>query len=50
MLQALPTKTYIEALILCIEDAHSRDMQEVSAEMHSLSDRVDSLSSLENRV
>lgn len=47
-------KTDIEARILRIEEAHDRDMQEVRAEMHSISNRVDSgeasLSSLENRV
>lgn len=46
MLQALPTRSDIEA--------HSRDMLEVKAEMHSLTDRMDtgeaSISSLEHRM
>lgn len=54
ILQALPTKSNIEALILRIEEAHSRDIQEVKAELHTLSDRVDSreasISSLTHRV
>lgn len=40
MLQALPTRSDIEALILLIEEAHSRDIQEVKTELHSISDRV----------
>lgn len=54
MLQAIPTKSDIEALILRIEKAHSCDMQEVKAEVYSLSERMDSgealLSTLEHRV
>lgn len=37
MLQVLPTKSDIEALILRIEEAHSHDMHEVKVEVHSLS-------------
>lgn len=54
MLQALNTKSDIETLILHIEEAHSRAIQEVKAELHPLSDRMDSgeasVSSLANRV
>lgn len=54
MLQALPMRADIEALILRIEEAHSRDLREVRTELHSLTDRVTtgetSLSSLESRV
>lgn len=41
-LQALPTKSDIEALILRIKEAHSRDIQEVKAELHAHMDQVDS--------
>lgn len=34
MLQALPTRSDIEALMLCIEEAHSRDIVEVRTELH----------------
>lgn len=54
MLQALPTRADIEALIFCIEEAHGRDMQEVRNDLQSLTDRVStretSVSSLENWV
>lgn len=42
ILQALPTKSDIEALILRIEEAHSRDIHEVRTELHSVADRVTS--------
>lgn len=54
LLQALPTSAHIEALILRIEEAHSRDLTEMRADLHTLADRVangeSSISSLENRV
>lgn len=54
LLQALPTRVDIEALIVRIEEAHSRDITEVRADLHTLTDRVasgeSSVSSLENRV
>lgn len=54
MLQVLPTRSDIEALILCIEAAHSRDMAVVRTELHSLTDCIDAeeaaASSLELRV
>lgn len=54
LLQALPTRADIEALILRIEEAHSREQTEVRADLHTLTDRVAngelSISSLENRV
>lgn len=36
ILQSLPTKSDIEGLILRIEEAHSRDIQEVRADLHTL--------------
>lgn len=54
ILQSLPTKADIEGLILRIEEAHSRDIQEVRADLHALTDRVDSgeatISSLTHRI
>lgn len=54
MLQALPMKADIEALILRIEEAHSRDITEVRSDLHSLTERVDTeeaaISTLELRV
>lgn len=54
ILQSLPTKADIEGLILRIEEAHSRDIQEVRADLHTLTDRVDSgetiISSLTHRI
>lgn len=54
LLQALPTRADIEALTTCIEEAHSRDIQEVRVEIQSLTGRVEageaSVSSLETRV
>lgn len=54
ILQALPTKSDIEALILRIEEAHSRDIQEVRGDLHALTNRVDSgeatISSLTHRI
>lgn len=41
LLQALPTKQDIEALILRVEESHRREIQEVRTEIHSLADRVD---------
>lgn len=54
LLQALPTKTDIEAMILRLEETHRRDIQEVRGEVSSLSERVTlgemAVSSLEDRV
>lgn len=54
LLQALPTKNDIEAMILRLEETHRRDIQEVRGEVSSLADRVSSgetaVSSLEERV
>lgn len=54
MLQALPTRADIEALIQRVEEAHSRDMQEIKSELHTITQRVstgENLSSaLESRV
>lgn len=33
-IEVLPTRADIESLILCIEEAHSRDIQEVRTELH----------------
>lgn len=54
LLQALPTKTDIKAMILHLEETHRRDIQEVRGEVSSLSNRVTSgetaVSPLEDRV
>lgn len=54
LLQALPTKNDIEAMILRLEETHRRDIQEVRGEVSSLADRVASgetaVSSLEERI
>lgn len=54
ILQSLPTKSDIEGLILRIEGEHNRDIQEVRADLHTLTDRVDSgeatISSLTHRI
>lgn len=47
MLQALPMRSDIEALILRIEEAHRRDIQEVKTELHTITDR---LSTRENLI
>lgn len=39
MLQALSTQMDIEALILCIEEAHSRDIEVVRTDLHDVTDR-----------
>lgn len=39
-IEALPTRADIESLILRIEEAHSKDIQEVRTELHSVTDRV----------
>lgn len=53
-IEALPTRADIESLILQIEEAHSRDIQEVRTVLHSVSDRVTSgetlVAALETRV
>lgn len=53
LLQALPTRTNIEALILRLEETHRRDIQEVGGEVSNLTDRVAtgkvSINSLESR-
>lgn len=54
LLQALPTRTDIEALILKLEETHRRDIQEVRGEVSTLAERVStgevSVSSLTDRV
>lgn len=54
ILQALPTKADIEALVSRIEEAHSHDIQEVKEEVQSLAIRVEtgetSVTSLEHRM
>lgn len=54
MLRALPTIADIEALILRIEEAHSKDIQEVKADLHNVENRVTSgesrLTALEDKV
>lgn len=54
LLQALPTRSYIETLILKLEETHCRDFHEVKAEVSTLADRVSSgegsLTALEQRV
>lgn len=40
LLQALPTRTDIEALILKLEETHRRDIQEVRGEVSTLAERV----------
>lgn len=40
MMQALPTRTDIEALILRLEETHRRDIQEVREDVTNLTDRV----------
>lgn len=54
MLQAFPTRTDIEALILRLKETHRRDIQEVRGEVSNLVDWVTmgeaSVSSLEIRV
>lgn len=40
LLQALPTKANIEALILWVENAHRRDLQGVQTEVQALADRL----------
>lgn len=54
LLQALPTKTEIEALILRLVDAHHQDIQAVRTDVQAISDRVStgetSLSALEHRA
>lgn len=53
-MQALPTRSDIEALILRLEETHRRDIQEVRGEVSNLTERVvsgeESVSSLEARV
>lgn len=41
-IEALLSKSEIETLILHVEEAHTRDIQEIMAEIHVLTDRVDS--------
>lgn len=54
LLQALPTKTNIEAMILHLEETHRRDSQDVQGEVSNLADRITmgeaSVSSLEGCV
>lgn len=54
MLEALPTRSDIEALILKLEETHRRDFQEVKADVSSLAERVTSgeasFTALEQRV
>lgn len=54
LLQALPTRSDIETLILRLEETHCRDFQEVKAEVSTLADRVSSgkgsLTALEQQV
>lgn len=54
MLQALPTRADIETLIQRIEEAHSRDIQEIRTDLHTVTDRVASretvTAALESRV
>lgn len=54
MLRALPTRADIEALILRKEEAHSKNIQEVKADLHNVENRVSSgenrLSALEDKV
>lgn len=54
MLQALPTRPDIEALIQRIEEAHSSDVQKLQTELHTVTDRVASgetvVASLESQV
>lgn len=40
LLQALPTRTNIEALILRLEETHCRDIQEVRGEVSNLTDQI----------
>lgn len=53
-LQALPTWSDMEVLVLCLEEAHHRDIHSVKADVQLLSERIStgetSLSSLESRV
>lgn len=53
-LEILPTRADIEAMILRIEEAHSRDIQEVKADLHTVENRVTSgearISTLEERM
>lgn len=54
LLQALPTRMDIEALILRLEETHRRDIQEVRGEVSTLADRITSgeelVTTLERRV
>lgn len=54
LLQALPTRSDIEALILRLEETHRRDIQEVRGEVSTLTERVTSgeasVTSLTDRV
>lgn len=54
LLQALPTRSDIEALILKLEETHRRDIQEVRGEISNLTERVStgesSVSLLSDRV
>lgn len=54
ILQSLPTRADIEALIMRIEESHNRDIQEVRTKLHTVADLVTSgetlVASLASRV